>query len=109
MLPNGRPVSLHERLQLRRREILDELRLRVLVTVGNEHRERTHDLRSHDEGAPHVVALRMGLLAEDDHLVPEHAPGAGEGARIDVRSGSVEEVAVPEENLHVWRILTDGS
>jgi hypothetical protein len=39
----------------------------------------------------------------------ETAPGARQGARIDIRSRASEEVAVPEENLHPWMILTDPS
>jgi hypothetical protein len=39
------------------------------------------------------------LLAEDGDVVAEAAPRAGERARVDVRAGAPEEVAVPEEDL----------
>ena len=40
----------------------------------------------------------MGLLAQDDHLVPRAAPLARDRARIDIRAGAAEQVAVPEQD-----------
>src|ERR1043166_3353628 len=55
------------------------------------------ELRFDARGAG-VVALRVALLTDDGHLVAAGAPRAGERARVDVRAGAAQEVAVPDED-----------
>ena len=102
-------VPLDEVAALGLGEVLQRAGLEVLVTVEDEDGERpAGQVGPDDPRAPEVVALGMRLLAEDDHLVPETSPGPGERARVDVRAGPAQEVAVPEEDLHAG-ILADAA
>src|SRR5215211_5969771 len=85
------------------------VRLDVLVVVEDEDRQRPGKPRADDARAAEVEPLAVGLLAEDDDLMAGPRPFARERARVDVRAGAAQEVAVPEENLHGWWILTNCS
>ena len=106
VLAHGGGVPFDEVLPLRGSEVLEVAGLHVLVAVEHEDRERPVEQRPDDRGAAEVVLLRMGLLAEDDDLVAEPSPRPRERPRIDVRPRPAQEVAVPNENLHAWKILT---
>ena len=69
VLSQGRGIRLHEALALVPAEILDAMGLDVLVAIDDEHGQDPPDVGPDDAGAPDVVPLRMGILAEDDHLV----------------------------------------
>lgn len=97
--PNGRGVRLDVRLALLAREILEVAGLEVLVVVEDEDRQRPGKPRADDARAAEVEPLAVGLLAEDDDLMASPRPFARERARVDVRAGAAQEVAVPEENL----------
>jgi hypothetical protein len=109
VLADGGGVALDESLPLRQREILEITGLEILVAVEHKNGERAVDVRSYDGGAAEVESLGVRLLAEDDDLVANATPRACERSRVDVRAGAAQEVAVPEENLHAWMILTDLS
>jgi hypothetical protein len=106
MLPHGRRVVLDEARALRSGQILEIAGLEILVAVEHEHRQRAFDPGPDDSRAREIERLGVRLLAEDDHLVAEAAPGPGERAGVDVRARPAQEVAMPEENLHAWMILT---
>ena len=93
-------VRLDPRVELGARAVLHELHLVALVAVEDEDRQQAADVRPHGLRAAEVVALRVRLLAEDRHVVPGAAPLARERARVDVRAGAAEQVAVPEQDPH---------
>ena len=99
-------VPLDELLALGLPQILEAARLQILVPVEHEDGQRTVELRAYDRRATEVELFGMRLLAEHDDLVPELAPRPRERTRVDVRARAAEEVAVPDENLHPWKILT---
>ena len=100
VVPQGRRVHLYEVRPLLPAEVLDAACLEVLVAVDDEDREDRADVGAHDARAAEVVALRMGILAEDDHLVALPGPRTRQRARVDIRPGASQEIAVPEQNLH---------
>ena len=106
VLPHGGRVLLDEVIPLGPAQVLEVAGLHVLVAVEHEDRKRPVERRPDDRGAAEVVLLRIGLLAEDDDLVAEPAPRPRERPRVDVRPRPAQEVAVPDENLHAWKILT---
>ena len=108
LLAQGGRVRLDPVVELGARALLDELDLVALVAVEDEDRQQAADVRPDRLGAAEVVALRMRLLAEDGDVVPGAAPLARERARVDVRAGAAEQVAVPEEDPHP-AILLDPS
>ena len=76
----------------------------AFVVVEHEDRQQPAGQLGHDDAcAAEVVALRVPLLADDDDVVAEAAPLARERARVDVRAGAAEEVAVPEKDPHGGR------
>ena len=81
-------------------DLRQEARLQALVAVEDEDRQQAARVGPDERRSAQVDALWMRLLGEDDHLVPEAAPGPRERARVHVRAGPAEEVAVPDENLH---------
>ena len=82
-------------------EVLQELGLEPLVAVDDEHRQQAARQLGHDDlRAAEVVLLGRALLADDDDVVALPAPLARERARVDVRAGAAEQVAVPEEDPH---------
>ena len=90
----------HEALALGPAEILDASSLHVLVAVDDEHRQEPAHIGPDHRRPADVVPIGMRILAEDDDLVPEARPGAREAARVHIRSGAAQEIAVPDENLH---------
>ena len=99
-LPHGRRVLLDVSLPLLARQLLEQARLVALVAVEHERRQRTDQLRAHGFGGTEVVLLGVRLLGDDDHVVPGVAPLARERARVDIRAGAPEQVAVPEHDSH---------
>ena len=97
---NGRCVRLDPRVELRARAVLEQLHLVALVAVEHEGGQQAADIRPDDPCRADVVTLGMRLLAEDDDVVPRAAPLPREGARVDVRAGAAEEIAVPEQDAH---------
>jgi hypothetical protein len=96
-----RGVRLDVRRPLRIAEVLQVARLKPFVAVEHEDREQAAaDVRPDDARAAQVELLRVRLLAEHDDLVPVRAPGSRERARVDVRAGAREQVAVPEDDVH---------
>jgi hypothetical protein len=81
-------------------QILDEACLEPLVSVEDEDGQDTADVGADELGAGEVEALRMPLLAEDDHIVPRAGPLPRERARVHVGARPAEEVAVPEQDPH---------
>ena len=80
-----------------RGEVLEQPRLEPLVAVEHEHgQQAAGQLGPDDARAAEVVLLRGALLADDRHVVPGEAPLPRERARVDVRAGAAEQVAVPE-------------
>jgi hypothetical protein len=107
---HGGGIELDEAFPLGLGQILEIGRFEILVAVEDEDRQGPVDRGSNDlDTLEAFVPVRMRVLAEDDDLMSETAPGARQGARIDIRSRASEEVAVPKENLHAWLILTDLS
>ena len=100
VLAHGGRARLHEALALGPAEILDASSLHVLVAVDDEHRQETAHVGPDHLCPADVVPIGMRILAEDNDLVTEARPGARETARVDIRSGAAQEIAVPEENLH---------
>src|SRR5687767_4380814 len=90
-------------------QVLEIAGLEVGVAVEDEHRQRSVELRPDVSCPIQVVFLGAGILREDNDLVPESAPRACKRARVHVRARPTQEVAVPDENLHVCTILTDRS
>ena len=87
---------------LGRREVLQEPGLQPLVAVEHEHGQQpVGQIRHDDRRRTEVVALRVALLADDRDVVAGAAPLGRERARVDVRAGAAEEVAVPEDDAHV--------
>ena len=86
----------------RGREVLQQLRLQALVPVEHEDRQQLARQLRHDDAraAEVVVAPACRVLADDGHVVAGEAPLARERARVDVRTGAAEEVAVPENDPH---------
>jgi hypothetical protein len=110
VLAERRGVELDEALSVRQSQILEKGGLEILVAVEDENGQGDVNPGSNDLDALEAfVPVGVRVLAEDDDLVSEPAPGLRERARVDIRSGPTEEVAVPEENLHAWMILTDLS
>src|SRR4051812_12895259 len=109
MLPHRRRVLIDEALPFPRRQVGQPACFHVLVAVEDEDGQRPLDSRPDGLGPAEVEAFRMWILAEDDDVMAELTPGLREGAGIDVRPRSAQEVAVPEENLHPWKILTHRS
>jgi hypothetical protein len=97
---DGGGVPLDPRVAFRGGELGQEPRLEILVAVEDEHGKQAARVRPDHSRAADVVAFGMRFLAEEDDVVAEMAPCAGERARVDVRTGPAQEVAVPEENLH---------
>ena len=94
-------VRLDVRLPLRLGEVHEQPRLETLVAVEDEDgQQAAGQLRHDDPRAAEVVALGMPLLADDRDVVPGEAPLARERARVDVRAGPAEQVAVPQQNPH---------
>ena len=86
------------------RQVLQESWLEAGVTIHHEHGQQpTWKLGDDHARAAEVVLLRRALLADDRHLVTGPAPLAGERARVDVRAGPTEQVAVPERDAH-WLV-----
>ena len=100
VLAHGGRARLHEALALGPAEILDASSLHVLVAVDDEHRQEPAHIGPDHLCPADVVPIGMRILAEDDDLVPEARPGAREAARVHIRSGAAQEIAVPDENLH---------
>ncbi len=96
----ARGVSLDPGVELGAAAVLDAPHLVALVAVEDEHRQQATDVRTHGRRTAEVEALRVGLLGEDGDVVAGVAPLAREHARVDVRAGAAEEVAVPEEDAH---------
>ena len=99
-LPHGAGVELDVAIALRARQVLELPRLEPFVAVDDEHRQDPADLRPHDARMPQVEALRVPLLAQHDDIVTGERPLARERARVHVRPGPSEQVAVPEEDPH---------
>ena len=88
------------------REVLQQLRLDALVAVEHEDGEQPADIRHEDLRPPDVVALGMRLLADHDDVMAGTAPFTRDRTRVDVRSRSAEQIAVPEQDPHgpaAWR------
>ncbi len=104
-LAQRRRIRIDVARTLGRREVLQELRLEPFVPVEHEHRQQpVRELGDDDARAAEVVALRVPLLADDRDVVARVAPFAGECPRVDVRSGTSEEVPVPDEDVQVrWK------
>ena len=109
VLAHGGGVLLDEAAALVGGQLLHVGGLEIGVAVEDEDGQPRVDRGPDDARGAEVVAGGIGVLAEDDHLVPEPAPGACQRSGVDVRPRSAQEVAVPEENLHAWMILTDLS
>ena len=82
------------------REVLQQLRLDAFVAVEHEDGQQTADVRAEHLRSPEVVALGIGLLANDDDVVTGAAPLTCECTCIDVRPRSAEQVPVPEQDPH---------
>ena len=104
-LAQGGRVRRDVRVALRRREVDEEARLEPLVAVEDEDGQQPLRQVGDDERrAAEVVVLGMPLLADDRDVVAGEAPLPREGARVDVRSRSSEEVPVPEMDSQVrWK------
>ena len=82
-------------------EVLEQPRLEPVVAVEDEDRQQSvWQLGPDDPRAGQVVLVGVRLLAEDGHIVTGVAPIARERARVDVRPGPAEQVAVPDEDPH---------
>ena len=81
------------------REVGQAFCFESLVAVKDEDRQEAADVGADVACAAEVVLLRARLLREDGHVVAAEAPFPGERARVDVRAGPAEQVAVPEEDL----------
>ncbi len=83
------------------RELLQQPRLEPLVAVEDEHRQKpVRQLRPHDLGPAEIEPRRVRVLAEDDDVVPGAPPRPRDLPRVDVRSGSFEQIPVPEQDAH---------
>ncbi len=92
------------------REVLQQPRLETRVAVEHEHgQQAAGKLRVDDGRAAEVVPFGLAVLADDDHVVPRAAPLPSERPRVDVRPGSAEQVAVPDENPHPAEATSDGN
>ena len=100
MTPQRRRVQFYVAIKLLMAQVLKQARLEPLVAVEHEHRQQAADLGSHQRRGADVVALGVPLLAEEHDLVTGSAPLAGQRARVDVRAGAAEQVAVPEKDAH---------
>jgi hypothetical protein len=76
----------------------------AFVAVEHEHREEAAHVGAGRSRSTEVVCLRVGLLAQDGHVVSRACPLARERPRVDVRPCPAEEIAVPEQDAHA-RIL----
>ncbi len=94
-------VRLHVRLALRGREVLQQPCLEPLVLVEHEHRQQSVRQLGHDDArTADVVILRVSFLADDRDVVSSAHPLARERARVDVRTGAAQQVAVPDKDPH---------
>jgi hypothetical protein len=93
-------VPLDPGIELGPRAVLDALDLVAVVAVEHEDRQQPADVRAHRGRTAEVVERRLGLLAEDGDVVPGPRPLPRERARVDVRAGAPEQIAVPEQDPH---------
>ena len=100
VLAERRCVRLDVRLALREGEVLEQARLEPLVAVEDEHGQQAADVGLHDGRAAEVEPFGMRLLREDGDVVSRPGPLADERLRVDVRAGTAQEVAVPDEDAH---------
>jgi hypothetical protein len=86
-------------------EVLQELRLEPFVAVEDEDgQDAAGQLGDDDACGAEVIPLRTALLADDGDVVSGVGPRSRELARIDVRSGTCEQVPVPEDDSQVrWK------
>ena len=100
-LVHGARVRSDVGLALRVREVLQQTGLEPLVLVEHEHRQQPVGQLGHDDlCAAEVVAVGVPLLADDDDVVARAAPLARKRARVHVRAGPPEQIAVPEDDAH---------
>ena len=77
-------VRLDEPADLRRAHLRKPACRQVRVPIQDEHRQASVDLRPDDARAGEVELLRVGFLAQHDHLVTEPAPRPSQGTGVDV-------------------------
>ena len=99
--PHRRRVRLDPLLELLARAVGDAANIvEAVVAVDHEDRQEAADVRPHGRRSTEVVRLGPCLLAQDGDVVPGARPLPCELPGVDVRSGSAEEVSVPEQDAH---------
>jgi hypothetical protein len=99
-LADGRDVGLDIKVELGRGHLGEGLDLEALIRVPDVDGKQAPDLGIVDLDP---VDLRLPVLAEEMHLVPEPSQRPSQIRVVDIAAGTPQQVAVKEEKAHRCR------